>query len=513
MKKNIYLLFILTVFTTFSCKKLLEEQPYSSLTVAFFFNNYTEANQAVIGAYSLLSGVDYYKRSFTNITGFTSDDSYHKGAAFTPFDDGSLEPTNPLVTSLWNTIFSLNGKINFTIQALENAPSLTNAEKTKLIGRLQFLRSLNLFNAVRLWGDVPMVTEYVVSDENLYPARTPKAQVYAFIEDQLYKAATTLPVTETEYGFPTKGAAQSLLAKVFLTEEKWTNANNLLDTVIASNTYSLLPNYMDVFDITKENNAEEIFSIQFKKDESEAGESSLGSLLPFWFLPVNNNLGYTADGSQTPGQMRTEHASYDRYTAGDYASDGRKNIFITTYPLTSGTTFRRYPDNPAKGAQGPAVSKYRDPSNNFERNYDNNLYILRYADVLLMKAEAENEVNGPTIAAFNAFNQVRLRSNTVPLSAATILTKDAFRDAVSNERGLEFFGEFQRYFDQIRMKKPGGDSYYKFLKEKVKADGKFATFVDVNYLDYYPKYELMPIPASEIAINPNITASNQNPGY
>ncbi|WP_443938506.1 RagB/SusD family nutrient uptake outer membrane protein [Pedobacter sp. MW01-1-1] len=503
--------FLLLSVVVLSCSKTLEEKPYSSLTVDSFFNNYNEANQAVIGVYSLLPNTNYYKRAFTNVIGFTSDDSYHTGAAFTAFDNGSLEPTNALVASLWNTVFSLHGKANFTVAALNNTEKLSANDKNTMLARVRFARALNLYNAVRIWGDIPLVKEYSVSEENMYPARAPKAQVYAFIEEDLKFAASILPQTVTEYGFPTKGAALGLLGKVYLSEEKWADANTTLDQVIGLKIYSLLPVYTDVFDITKENNAEELFSIQFKKDLQESAENSGGSLLPFWFLPVNSTLGYTADGSQTPGQMRVEHATYDRFTTGDYAGTDSRKLFITSYTLsTTGALSRRYPLITTVAALGPAYSKYRDPSNNLERNYDNNLYILRYADILLMKAEAENELNGPTTAAYAAFNLVRSRSNTKAL--ATGLTKDTFRDAVSRERGIEFFGEFQSWFDQTRMKR-NGISYYRYYKELIVSTGKFKNGTEVNYAAYYPKLELMPIPASEIAINKNITAANQNPGY
>ncbi|WP_346238382.1 RagB/SusD family nutrient uptake outer membrane protein [Niabella insulamsoli] len=509
MLKKIFI-FIL-VFSSLSCKKILEEKAFSSLTVSSFFNNYKEANQAVIGVYSQLPTPSYYKRNFTNVIGFLSDDAYNPGAAFTAFDDGTLEPTNNLVDGLWNSIFSLNGKAIFTISALENAEVLEAADKQLMLARVRFVRALNLYNAVRLWGDIPLVKEYSVQEENLYPARTPKSEVYAFIEEDLKYAMDILPADEDEYGFPTKGAAMSLLAKIYLSQEKWAEANTTLDQVIGMNKYALLDNYMDVFDVKNENNAEDIFSIQFKKDQQEAAENSAGSLLPFWFLPAFNGLGLAGNPDHPKGQMRVEHATYDRYTTGDYTTDERNEIFITSYPNSNnGNVVRRYPENKAAAAQGPACIKYQDPTNDQDRNYDNNLYILRYADVLLMKAEAENEVKGPNSTAYNAFNLVRQRSNAKPL--ATGLSKDAFRDAVSMERGLEFYGEFQSWFDQTRMKR-SGDSYYKYYKTKVQSEGKFTHPSEARWAVYYPKLELMPIPSSELAINPNITVANQNPGY
>ncbi|MFV0346686.1 MAG: RagB/SusD family nutrient uptake outer membrane protein [Bacteroidales bacterium] len=510
MKKIIA--FIALIVTLASCSDLLEEKSFSSLTVESFFNNYDEANQTVIGAYSLLTATQYYKRGLLNIVGFTSDDSYHNGALFTVFDDGDLDSNNSLVENLWDVIFNLNGRTNFTVFAMEQTDKLSEEEKTLLLGRVRFLRALNLYNAVRLWGDIPLIKEYSASDENTYPARSPKADVYAFIEEDLMYCVSTLPVIETEYGFPTKGAAFGLLGKVYMSQEKWTDANSAIDSVIGLGMYDILDNYMDVFDVNNENNVEELFSIQFKNDDAYAGENSLGSLLPFWFIPKLADLGMVGDPNQTAGQMRVEHATYDRYSTGDYTNDGRNQIFITSYPnLNTGKTIKRYPENTTAAAQGPACGKYQDPTNSNERNYNNNLYILRYADILLMKAEVENELHGATGIAYEYFNKVRLRSNTIELTPG--LSKEGFRDAIADERGLEFFGEFQRWFDQTRMKR-NGESYYKYTKEKVVSEGKFTHPAQARWaLAYYPKYELMPIPGKEIANNPNINIDNQNPNY
>ncbi|MFV0378218.1 MAG: RagB/SusD family nutrient uptake outer membrane protein [Mangrovibacterium sp.] len=508
-----FILYLLLV-SLVSCNDLLEEKSYSSLTVDSFYNNATEGNQAVVGIYSMLTIPNYYKRALTHITGFTSDESYHPGAAFAPFDNNDLVPTNSVVTDLWNAIFNLHGRANFAVKAIENSEGISDDDKPLMLARIRFVRALNLYNAVRFWGDIPLVKEYSVDEDTWYPARTPKAEVYAYIEEDLKYCAEILPVTETNYGYPTQGAALGLLGKVYMSEEKWDDAKTVIDEVIALKVYALLDTYDEVFDIAKENNKEEIFAIQFKKDDAVAAENSLGSLLPFWYLPAFNTLGYTANPDHPKGQMRVEHATYDRYTTGDYKSDNRNLIFITQYVNSNSATgalVKRYPLNKAVAAQGPAVSKYKDPTNNNDRNYDNNLYILRYADILLMKAEVENEINdGPTDAAYAAFNEVRTRSNAVSL--ATGLSQDEFRDAVSSERGIELYGESQRWFDQTRMKRSNGDSYYKYWKNAVNI-AAYTKFNESQWTVYYSKMELMPIPTSEMAINPNITVADQNPGY
>ncbi|ALJ04458.1 hypothetical protein APS56_04575 [Pseudalgibacter alginicilyticus] len=509
--KKIGILCVLLV--VFSCNEsILEEQSFDTLTEDSFFNNYEEANASLIGVYDLLSEVNYYKRAFLMITGYAGDEGYHNADLFSRYEDGTLLPTDGYVTGLWNSIFYMHGKANFTIFALSNTPNLSSDEKKIFLGRLRFIRALNLFNAVRLWGDIPLVKEYLVTEENSYPSRTPKSEVYAYIEEDLEYAIENLNILEPQYGFPTKGAAYGLLGKVYMAQDKWPEAKVAVDEVIKLGVYDLLPNYLDVFDVNNENNIEEIFSIQFSQDATIAGEQSKGSLLAYFYLPAFNTLGYAGDPDHPKGQMRVEHATYDRYTTGDYTVDKRNELFITNYVNSNtGATVTRYPENTSAASQGPAYSKYRDPNNSNDRNYDNNLIILRYADILLMKAEIENELNGPTDVAYDAFDEVRGRSNSTLITRN--LNKDTFRDAISNERGIELFGEFQRYFDVLRMKK-NGESYYKYYRELLVSEGKFTHAAQNRWaLGYYPKYELMPIPSDEMALNPNINIADQNPGY
>ncbi|MFV0565739.1 MAG: RagB/SusD family nutrient uptake outer membrane protein [Flavobacteriaceae bacterium] len=508
---------ILLVFATLaSCSSILEEESFSELTPDSFLNNYAEANQAVIGVYAMLTEQYYYKQGFLVVTGYSGDEFYHHVATFaTPFYDGTLASDNDYVEPLWDNIAVLRDRANYAISILEETDKITDDEKQLLIARVKFIRALNYYNAVRLWGDIPLLKEYSLEEDDLYPVRTPKFDVYTFIEDDLLEAAHYLPVTETEYGFPTKGAALGLLAKVHMSQDEWIEANSILNDFFDISTYSLLPNYQDVFNISNENNAEEIFAIQFTYDSNNTDFAARGSMMADYFLP--NNIAPIYVNLKTRGQMITQHASYDRYVSNDYVTDTRNQIFLTSYPNINNpnATVKRYPDNPNTRTFGPGCNKYQDPGNSNDRNFNNNLYILRYADILLMKAEIENEINnGPTTAAYNAFNEVRLRSNETELE--TGLSQDEFRDAISDERGIEFFGEFQRWFDLTRMKKSNGDSYYKFLKEKVITDGKFnaANGPHNNWAaGYFSKYELMPIPAAEIRNNPNISVSNQNPGY
>ncbi len=269
----------------------------------------------------------------------------------------------------------------------------------------------------------------------------------------------------------------------------WQNAREKAQQVITSGTYKLFPDFKNVFKVQNENGMEHIFSVQFKSGNPRGGSSNLTSS----FASRNPNilLNKAIAGSAIAAERGFYNSFPDHY---------RKRItMVDSFPS------QYYSEIPVKGkAQaGPAIMKYWDPTFGLSIGGDANWMVLRYADVLLMFAEAENELNGPTTAAYAAVNAVRKRArdeNANGISETTELqllpdlaglTKDQFREAVLNERRLELAFEGHRRWDLLRTGK--------FL-EVLRASGK----------DAQPKHTLFPVPFLEIQANPALT---QNPGY
>jgi hypothetical protein len=224
-------------------------------------------------------------------------------------------------------------------------------------------------------------------------------------------------------------------------------------------------------------------------------------------------------------------------STGDYLNDYRAEVaFNTRFLNTTNNRFTvTYPRIPAANEltqTQPYLNKYVDPAPLDTRNWENDFPVMRYAELLLIKAEAENEISGPNAAALAAFNQLRTRarnangtSRTTPaLLTATGLTKETFRRRIFDERGLELVGEGQRWFDLVRMRAPNGKTMYEHMYSselvpvtvglpvfnattRIWTGGRIAPNTKVPFEQ---KYLLFPIPTSEVGINPNMV---QNPGY
>ena len=368
---------------------------------------------------------------------------------------------------------------------------MDQAVKDRYLAEVRFLRGLFYFDMVRAFGAVPRITEPTLDDSNNRLPRASVEEIYNLIVEDLKAAEAVLPLTygTADVGRATKGAAQAILAKVYLTKGDWQNAKAKSQELITANNYSLIPDFKNVFKVQNENGKEHIFSVQFKSGNSRGGSSSFTSS----FASRNPNI--LLNGAIAGTAIAAERGFYNAFP-----DHYRKRItMVDSFPSVY------YPEITAKGkAQaGPAGMKYWDPSFGLSVGGDANWMVIRYADVLLIFAEAENELSGPTAAAFEKINMVRKRArdtNGNGISEAeelallpdlTALTKDQFRQAVMDERKMELAFEGHRRWDLVRTGK--------FI-EVLKASGK----------DAQPKHILFPIPLPEIQSNPTLT---QNEGY
>ncbi|WP_460504151.1 RagB/SusD family nutrient uptake outer membrane protein, partial [Hymenobacter agri] len=279
--------------------------------------------------------------------------------------------------------------------ARAGAVKLTAATRARYFAEVKFIRALTYFNAVRIWGDIPLVTTEIASIPDAYTyGRTSAAQVYAQIEKDLTDAIADLPATvpTADLGRVTKGAAQGILGKVYLTEKKYGDAAAILNTVIATNAYALQATYANIFATNNEMNSEILFAVRYSK-----GALGIGS-------PFANNFATAASqvgGIGTSDQFFSLHKGLvDAFTASG-ATDVRAAASYGTGTVGSTTVYftKKYTDTPTASLDG-----------------ENDWIVLRYADVLLMYAEAVNEASGVTPAALEAVNKVIRRSRNLPVA-------------------------------------------------------------------------------------------------
>jgi starch-binding outer membrane protein, SusD/RagB family len=485
MKKKYILLAACAFLAITSCKKALQETPYSILTPANFYQNANDAQSALDGVFSQLQPQGYYQRTIYIMTELSGD-------ALVPLLTQNQEridmykvqytSSNIEINNWYTNSYKLISRAN---DVIANVPAINMDGPTKnnILGNAMFLRAMAYFDMVRSFGDVPLILKPIVSpnDPNLYPTRTASSQVYnQVISDLKFAEAncyTEPNITTANKGEVSSGAASAMLARVYLqrastsfaaTDDN-TNALTECNKVISSNVYKLMPNYSDIFNWSLKYypaQTEVIFAVQFGANNSNTTQNITVRM----FSPAA--LGGSGSFVANPYLMNSVYDKGDVRKAWNVADS------ISGVPAT------------------PFIYKYRDPqwvkgSNNSQMNW----IVLRYADVLMMQSEALNNINANDPTRFNGLNTVRARAG---LSAAQMLnasntpTSEAFVDTLVRDRLRELCVEGHRRWDLIRL-------------------GKFASVEQsVNGFTVAQNQYLLPLPQTEVDANPNL---KQNPGY
>ncbi|WP_233875791.1 RagB/SusD family nutrient uptake outer membrane protein [Dyadobacter sp. CY323] len=547
---------LLFCFGVSSCS--LDEQIYSSAIAETFVKSEQDVLALVNGGYSLLPTFDCFKSNLTYSIMFGSDDVASTSATHRAFNERTVSASNGYFITPWRSFYRVINHANAVIETVQKSEVGSEALRARIIGEMQFMRALSYFYLVRMHGGVPIHTESVTGTSDFYPKRNTLDEVYALLlEDFKHASTTLLPYSQqpaAESGHATKGAAQAMLALAHLTyanhhdlskraDQAVANyqlAKSYADSVINSNQYSLLSNYASLFDVGQEKNAyqEVIFAIQFTRDATAASASSRGSELAYYTQPSSryNVCGNVTNGAGA-GTARVQPWFYDLYNTGEYAGDYRTAVsFVTRFKNQNLNTDRiTYPEKRTATEtteQFPYLNKYIDPSGYQARNNENDFFVIRLSEIFLIKAEAENELNGPTTEAYAAFNKLRERARkadgtvrTVPADLKTGLSKAQFRLKIFDERGLEFVGEGHRWFDSVRMRYLDTEKtmvqyrYEDFYPTLNKTAPVFNATTNTwgggrvqpaNIVPWTPKFLIWPIPSSEIDANPSMT---QNPGW
>lgn len=488
-----------------ACKKgFLDRDPQGSYTSGTY--PYPKGSGPfdgeIFAAYDVLRSYDATGSGFIAATSMRSEDA-DKGSTPTDgpsskeFDDFTLIPTNSLVNGLWVGYYNLVGKANIVLDkiAKDQDPGTTPEIKAFAEAEAKFLRGYGYFMLVRLFGRVPLIDKaYADAAQQANVPQSEPAAIYTLIESDLNFAAAHLPLSWDADKFPgraTSGSANGLLAKVYLTQKKWGLAMSTANKVITSGQYDLSTSYDKIFGEEGENSKESVFEIQCTATlvEKRANGSQFASTQGVrgtgdW------NLGW---GFNVPSnQLSAAYETNDPRKARTFLSLGVPSVYGEVFTAAN------------QAADAPKIYNHKvhsDPArrkallDNF--SYWMNIRILRYADVVLMYAEAANEVGGNTTEVLAKLNSVRARArkgNSALLPNVVTTDQGELRNAIRQERRIELAMEHDRFFDLVR---------WGIAKTVLHAAGK------TGYVE--GKHEILPIPSTQIQISKGVLT--QNFGY
>ncbi|MGV3530433.1 MAG: RagB/SusD family nutrient uptake outer membrane protein [Flavisolibacter sp.] len=482
--KNIYQLvavIMANLLLMTSCKRdFLEVPPQGQQASEQFWVSEADATKAVNAMYANLREWKQVAFASIAIESLGSDDS-EKGsdpndASFlNAYNNFTVTSTDGQLLDFWTGQYQ---EINLANQVIDNVPEIEMDAnlKARYIAEAKYLRAYSYFRLVRAFGDVPLRLHLPADAEEYNMPRTPKDEVWAAIESDLSDAAAVLPTTYPikEVGHATKGAALALHAKAAMYQKKWADVLNYTNQVISSGVYDLFPDYEKQFRIENENNIESVFEIQMKYVPGDcAASNSQYSQVQGVRTVARGGWGFhvpTADLS----------ASFD-------PADPRRDATIIYRGETTpeGDNIPGTVPNPMYNQK--SYVPFTHPTNQqCNEGSEQNKRVMRYAEVLLMNAEAANETGNQTLAK-QSLNKVRSRVN---LPDVTTNDQAALRLAIWHERRWELAMEFDRYFDVIRQ-------------------GRAADIF--GPLGWSSKNEVWPIPQNEIDISSGVLT--QNPGY
>lgn len=489
--KHILTLMVALFLVTSCSDDFLNLSPISSRNVEDFYSNEEELNQALTGIYSTLQST---QASYSaQLLSEERSDNSHESQLF--YDHRSIlhfntTSDNTQIEPIWINLYEGIYRSNILLEKIEGVEFEDAALKDRMIGEAKFIRALLYFDLVRYFGGVPTTTSTLTIDEAFDKGRDSIEGVYNIIVADLQDAISKLPESYSgaDVGRATSHAARALLARVYITRSgyplgtnEWEQARDLLSQVIQSGQYQFMANYSDIFDISNENGPQTVFAVQF--DATALGE---GNPVPTRHAPNQINRSVLASGG-SPFRPWPTQDLIDSYEEGDVRLED--TISLEPWLDTNGNLVD----------DSPWVHKFISGTPGSQDTWSVNWMVIRYTDVLMMYAEALNELGYTADGeAFQILNDVRMRAGLAPKTSADVTNQEAFRDWLMEERRHEFAFENLRWHDLVRTD-TGVDVMRAFF-EKVGRDPSVIT---------RDKY-IYPLPARAVQTNPAIT---QNPGY
>lgn len=464
---------LLSAILSVSCSRMLEENPESYISEHQFFQTKEDADASVLSIYSYLT--NNHSRNMYILTATTTDEGGVSPGGADPLKDYTFDANHGTISEFWQNHYRVITRANVSLAGIPTI-DMDETLKNSLLAEARFLRAVAYFRMVQFFGKVPLVLVPIKSAENTNIHRSSVDSIYNQIIEDLTFAESHLPkYNNTVEGRPSVPAATGMLTKVYLTRGNWDKAVEKAEAFFSNHKdFQLMDKFSDVFTPETQPNKENIWVLNFK-----AGLPGDQQFELKYYLPRD------LPGARGLSRYLPTAAIYNSYQTGDLRKDW---TFFTSY-TTGGRTYT-FPPHWHK------FMDYRTLSNTDDNDTD--VPLIRFADMLLMYAEALNEKSGPVTAAYDAVNAVRRRAYGIKVPSPAVdlqpaLSKDDFRKAVWQERKWEFAGEWHRWFD---LKRTG-----RLLSTVAQFVGK----------EVDSRYDLFPVPQREMDINTSLKP--QNPGY
>jgi hypothetical protein len=477
--KNIYLLLTGLLLIVSSCDEILEEKPMA-IAAETFYKTANEIEAAIYGAYRELGSTEaLFGRNYLMVNLSQVDYGVGRGSYSSTSNFQGLDPTNIGRTdAMWALLYRSIRDVNIIMDRASKAEGINETKLAELMAEARFIRAYDYFQLALNWGAVPLRTEENISDPDL--PRTPVADVYTQIVNDLQYAEANLPDVQAMAGRASKMVAKTVLADVYLNMGKWTESRQKALEVINSNKYQLVSvskpgDFYKIFGPDIVSTPEEIFYIKYNGEQKNSFAVMLHKANRKYFYGNGSYAAYVPDSTQ------------NKTIVGWNQNDLRRR-------------FNLYGENIGVGTKTLLYRKFIGPDQTLSCDYP----VYRYADLLTIYAEADCRTNNsPTADGLEKLNMVHRRGYGKDINTPSEVdfklsdyNKDSFIDLVLKERLYELFSEHKRFYDLKRTGK---------LKEIIK---------DVKGIDVADKHLLWPIPNSEYNYNKGIDeVADQNPGY
>lgn len=472
------------------CTDFLKEEIYTEYNPSDMLQDQSGIDALLAGAYARSRIIEYASRNYTYLMNeFPTDIAFETGGGLerdaAPFINFIWTVDNSILNSFWGKMYEAISSANSVLTVTDGLAGIPESNLKKAQAEARFIRAASYYFLYNIFGPTPIIEipKNASPDEiEEIGKSTPRASKDVFVKymvDDLLFAADNLPTEENPIGRATKGAALSLLTKVYMHEKDWDNVLTTSQKVIDLNYYSLYSNYKKMFSINGEDNKEYIYRAPCIAQTGYQNNYMAHAFPPNY--PIQTNwVNYGA-------QFRTYTAFYETFEA----QDARTEVLITNYIDQSGKEIELLRADDGTALNNVRSFKYWPDPNAVGESMGNDIVYIRYADILLCKAEALNEKQGPNQESVSIINQIRNRVKASPITVGSFAGKEELRDFILAERGREFFSEGLRREDLIR--------HGKFISNAV-ARGKNAK----------PHQVLFPIPLRQMEANNTLI---QNEGY